>query len=100
MDCWTDKVSGLKDVHAMMKVYLWLNCEGWVKFGPFQSLALDAERRVIADEAGQPIATWDEDAWVTHDPKYERFRWCKPMITASPRRPDSGQHQLFDSATD
>jgi hypothetical protein len=68
-------------------VYLWLNCEGWERFGPFQSLRFDNPALRICDQDGNVIAEFDGTDWLTKDEKYRNFRWVNPMITASPQHP-------------
>ncbi len=51
--------------------YLWLCAEGWRRFGPFEWLAHDDERRAFVDQHGQVVARWDEAErqWVTLTPE-------------------------------
>jgi hypothetical protein len=75
------------------RVYLWLNCEGWVRFGPFAWLRLDDERGAILDDSGDPIAVRTEDGWTTPE-NHEGFQWRNPMITASGRHPHPNQGSI------
>lgn len=60
------------------EVYLWLNCEGWVRFD-------DAAGAILGPE-GEPVAVRVGSEW--HTPgSHEGYRWRNPMITASTRHP-------------
>ena len=68
------------------EVYLWLNCEGWVRCGPFAWLRFDDAEGAILDPAGEPVAVRVGNEW--HTPgSHEGFSWRNPMITASSRHP-------------
>lgn len=69
-----------------MNLYLWLNCEGWVPFGPFEWLRFDDGKNAILDEKGNVIAVRDGNGWSTPG-QYEGFAWQNAMVTASPRHP-------------
>jgi hypothetical protein len=68
-------------------MYLWLNCEGWVRFGPFAWLRFDDNPRVIRDQDGSTVASFDGTDWRTPDEKYSKFQWRNPMVTSSARHP-------------
>lgn len=68
-------------------MYLWLNCEGWVRFGPFAWLRFDDDPRVIRDQDGTVVASFDGADWRTADERYRGFQWRSPMVTASARHP-------------
>ena len=68
-------------------VYLWLNCEGWERFGPFQWLRFEDSPLRICDQDANVIAEFDGTDWLTTHEKYRNYRWCLPMITASPQHP-------------
>lgn len=68
-------------------VYLWLNCEGWERFGPFQWLEFEDGPLRICDQDANVIAEFDGSDWLTPHEKYRNHRWQCPMITASPQHP-------------
>ena len=68
-------------------MYLHLCREGWQRFGPFEWLSFHDSPRVIVDETGNIIATWNGGCWKTTDPKFAGYEWEKPMITLGPRHP-------------
>jgi len=68
-------------------VYLWLNCEGWERFGPFQWLRFEDSPLRIGDQDGNVIAEFDGSDWLSTHEKYRNHRWRCPMITASPQHP-------------
>ena len=67
-------------------MYLWLNCEGWVRFGPFEWLRFD-DPRTIRDQDGEDVAWFDGADWRTLDDRYQGYQWRNPMITVSSRHP-------------
>jgi hypothetical protein len=68
-------------------IYLWLNCEGWVRFGPFQSLWFEDTPLRICDQDSNVIAEFDGSDWLTTHEQHRNVRWRSPMITASSRHP-------------
>jgi len=68
-------------------IYLWLCCEGWVRFGPFGWLRFQDDPRSIVDQAGRVLAHWEGHCWRTSDPQYSDFQWHNPTITSKPRHP-------------
>jgi len=68
-------------------VYLWLNCEGWERFGPFQWLRFEDSPLRICDQDANVIAEFDGNDWQTTHEKYRNHRWRCPMITASSQHP-------------
>ena len=69
-------------------MYLWLNCEGWVSFGPFKWLKFEDENRCIIDQDENVIATFDGKYWHLSDEKYKHYSgWRTPMITVTPKHP-------------
>lgn len=68
------------------RIFLWLNCEGWQRFGPYKWLKfVDNEQRIVADE-GEVVAEKVNGEWLTPG-QFERFRWRTPVITASDKHP-------------
>lgn len=68
-------------------MYLWLNCEGWIRFGPFEWLRFEDDPRVIRNQDGVIVASFDGTDWHTSDGQYDRWIWRNPMVTTSPRHP-------------
>ncbi len=71
------------------RLYLWLNCEGWVRFGPFEWLRFDggsgpADPLVVRGPNDAAVAQFDGTAWRTPG---DGTAWRTPTITASPRHP-------------
>jgi hypothetical protein len=66
-------------------LYLWLCCEGWQSFGPFQHLHISAT--TITDEEEQVVAFRDDEGvWYTPG-IFCCYRWRSPMVTPSPIHP-------------
>ncbi len=68
-------------------MYLWLSCEGWVRFGPFKWLRFDDENHQITDQNGNVIASFDGSCWRTPGEKYQGYGWRDPMVTNSTKHP-------------
>jgi len=79
-------------------LYLWLSCEGWVRFGPFRYLRWrtfpNTGRVSITDEKNQVIATLDSDGtrWRSTQHYYNGslssgWAFREPMITNTPHHP-------------
>ena len=68
-------------------MYLWLNAEGWVRFGPFEFLRFADEPRVIQDQSYGFVATWDGSGWLAAESRYSRYRFRDPMVTVTPWHP-------------
>lgn len=67
-------------------VYLYLNCEGWQRHGPFKWLRFRDDRRVIEDDEGNVVASFDGECWRTAG-KHASVAWRDPMITSLDRHP-------------
>ena len=68
-----------------LPVYLWLCCEGWMRFGPYESLHFDAKHNIVTDE-GEKVAycvrSYFDFNW--HTPgEYQGFCWERPVITTA-----------------
>ena len=70
--CWrtrpdesTEKANKFRLKAEGTRMYLWLNCEGWVRFGPFEWLRFDDDPRVIRDQDGTVVASFDGSDWRT-----------------------------------
>lgn len=69
-------------------LYLWLNCEGWERFGPFEWLSFNDDAGVIADSTGSVIARRrNHGGWFVNRPGLRDMRFCDPMITTSDVHP-------------
>lgn len=68
-------------------LYLWLTCEGWERFGPFKWLRFNDANRLITDQDGNVVASFDGNCWRTPGKKYKEFGWSDPMITSSAKHP-------------
>lgn len=75
-------------------VYLWLCCDGWMKFGPFEWLRFDDERQAILDPEGEEIAKKTDGYWRVPDGRGKGMQFSNPTITSSPIHPhrDCGSH--------
>ncbi len=66
-------------------MYLWLCCEGWVRFGPFAWLYLDQNRQLIRDQELGVVARHDGTSWRAD--KAEGMHFSEIMITRTPDHP-------------
>ena len=75
-------------------VYLWLCCEGWMKFGPFEWLRFDDESHSILGPEGEEIAKKLEGQWRVPGEKWQGLGFSDPTITTTPVHPHkaSGSH--------
>lgn len=75
-------------------LYLWLCSEGWAKFGPFEWLSFDDERRSITDERGKRVARCYAEGWHVEEAGSSATVFSNPTITTRPVRPhrNSGGH--------
>lgn len=67
------------------KLYVHLCCEGWVRLGPFEWVAMDDERNALVDERGDVVAEREKDGW--RAPGRENALFRTPMITTSRKHP-------------
>ncbi len=65
-------------------MYLWLNSEGWIRFGPFDFLSFDENPRVIRDGDGTVVAKYDQGDWRVASEEYAKWQFRNPVITSSP----------------
>jgi hypothetical protein len=70
-----------------MSVYLFLSCEGWIRFGPFRWLNFMDEQRTIVDDKGNIIASSNGQQWTVSDPEYSGYFFCNPFITTTKHHP-------------
>lgn len=80
------------------QLYLWLSCEGWVRFGPYRWLRLlsdpETGAQQIINQKREVIAYEDRDnrRWRSTDPNYRGqgvsgWAFRDPVITANPNHP-------------
>jgi len=72
-----------------LPVYLWLRCEGWMRFGPYDSLHFDAKHHIVTGQ-GEKVAycvrSYYGFNW--HTPgEYQGFWWDRAVITTASREP-------------
>lgn len=65
-------------------LYVWLNCEGWKRYGPF--LHVSVLGTDVVDEDGNVIASREGDFWRTPD-LFVNYCWRYLMLTASEDHP-------------
>ena len=61
-------------------LYVWLNCEGWKRYGPFRHISVVGT--AVVDENGSVIASREGDFWRTPD-LFVNYCWRSLMVTAS-----------------
>lgn len=68
-------------------IYLWLCCEGWVRFGPFEWLCFDTESAAVFDSRGN-VAAWREGSdWRVADPRGANMAFDAITITTARNHP-------------
>lgn len=68
-------------------VYLWLRCEGWVRFGPFEWLFFDDESGAVFGPNGE-IAAWREGPyWRVTDPRRAGMAFDAITLTTARKHP-------------
>jgi hypothetical protein len=77
-------------------VYLWLSCEGWLKFGPFEWLRFDDEKQAILGPDGVAVAKKEGGQWRVPGEKWQGWGFSNPTITTSAvhPHPKSGSHPM------
>lgn len=75
-------------------LYLWLCCEGWMKFGPFEWLRFDDERQAILGPDGAEVAKKVDGCWRVPEEKWQGWAFSDPTVTTTPVHPhrNSGEH--------
>jgi hypothetical protein len=66
-------------------MYLWLCCEGWVRFGAYDDLRFDATHNIVAGEMDliAVFRPWGSGLrWETPN-GHQGFRWETPVFTTS-----------------
>jgi hypothetical protein len=80
------------------KLYVHLDCEGWVTFGPYKWIAWQNDGRTLVDNCGDTIAHQTEGGWWCRPgDKYQNFHFRTPLITVGSQHPYPLMGQLqFD----
>jgi hypothetical protein len=75
-------------------VYLWLCCEGWMKFGPFEWLRCDDGLQAILGPNGEVVAKKIGGYWQVPSGRGEGMQFSDPTITTTSIHPhmNSGSH--------
>lgn len=68
-------------------VYLWLCCEGWMKFGPFEWLRFDDESQAILGPESEEVAKKAGGYWRVPSGRGEGMQFSNPTITTTPVHP-------------
>jgi hypothetical protein len=68
-------------------LYLWLCCEGWMRFGPFKWLRFDDERQAIVGPDRDEVAKKMDGFWRVSGEKWQGWGFSDPTITTTPQRP-------------
>lgn len=68
-------------------VYLWLCCEGWMRFGPFEWLRIDDKTATISDSNGKVIAIKQGAHWFVPAGRGSNTPFDDLMITTRPVHP-------------
>jgi len=74
-------------------VYLWLCCEGWVRFGPFAWLYLNSASGEIRDQELNLVASRQGEGWVVADGKHDEYPFGGAFIISRTKKhphPDHG----------
>jgi len=74
-------------------VYLWLCCEGWMRFGPFKWLRFDDSLGVIADSKGNVAAKKNGEFWSVPEGPGKGMRFSNPTITTTREHPQKNSHE-------
>ncbi len=80
-------------MRSKASVFLWLCCEGWLRFRPYEWIYKDEDKGAYVDDHGRLIARWDEaeQCWRAAEGRHTGFACHSPMITASPVHPNPRQ---------
>jgi hypothetical protein len=75
-------------------VYLWLCCEGWMRFGPFVWLRFDDKENAIIDPDGEVVARKTGEYWRVTGGRGEGMAFSDPTLTTTREHPhkNSGSH--------
>jgi hypothetical protein len=69
------------------RLYLFFNCEGWMRFGPFKLLQFDESGKII-DESGDVLAIQNGNEWqATEKLGSNLMNLRNPIISPRPQLP-------------
>lgn len=71
-----------KPADTTSSVYLWLHCEGWMKFGPFDWLRFDYDLGAILGPREEVVAWRDDGGWRTSNPRGADMVFSDPTISS------------------
>jgi hypothetical protein len=72
---------------ASARLYLFFNCEGWMRFGPFQLIQFDESGKII-DETGDVLAIQTGKEWETTEKLGQGLiKLRNPIISPRPNLP-------------
>lgn len=74
---------------AHRELYLFIHCDGWVRFGPYESLEYDSAGSVLKDQAGRVVASLQPGSqrWMIPGEKWVDFASDGWIITGSETLP-------------
>jgi len=77
-------------------VWLFLRCEGWVRFGPWEWLTFRGEDSAYLNSDGEVVAFWDEREghWRVPTDEYAHWRFDEVMLNSSADHPAHNQGAL------
>jgi len=75
-------------------VYLWLCCEGWMRFGPYEWLRFDDDENAIIGPDGDVVAGKTDGTWRVAGSRGAGMGFSNPTITTTREHPHmaSGSH--------
>jgi hypothetical protein len=89
--------SGAAIIPPKPSVYLWLCCEGLMRFGPFEWLRYDESTSTISDSSGNVIAWKERARWFVPSEYGSNMAFDESyMITTTPQHPDPSNRNLPD----
>lgn len=68
-------------------IYLWLCCEGWMRFGPFEWLRFDDTANAIIGPDGEVVAKNVGEYWNVTGGRGEGMSFSHPTITTTREHP-------------
>lgn len=83
--CWS-----LFSFWVTIMVYLWMECEGWQRFGPF--IVVRIMPKEIQDENGNVLAVRDGDCWRSVG-RFEGYAWSKAVVCGAKWTPAQAPKQ-------
>lgn len=81
-------------------VYLWLCCEGWMRFGPFEWLYFDDESAAFFGPNGEVVAWREGPRWRVTDPRGVGMAFDAITLTTARKHPfhNCGASELLHGA--